>query len=178
MAGPAMCTPYDRLERVWDLVILDLKSLGRLSLTLQATTTQLLPLSLLFPVVITPSPECCLQFSLQGGCGDTMPAGPTFSGSPGSGCDLSRRRGGSLTGRQEACRWAHTRASCAAAGAQASCSNPSDSDQQDGPAQAEGSLQGGPLLQTEARAPAGRREAGRAAWAAELALFQRIQSRQ
>lgn len=76
----------------------------------------------------------------------------------GSGCDLSRRRLPDRKAGRQACRWAHTRASCAAAGAQASCSNPSDSDQQDGPAQAEGSLQGGTLLQTEAGAPGGERQ--------------------
>lgn len=109
------------------------------------------PFSSLFPVVNTPSPEC------------PLPTGPTFSktqgsGLGGSGCDNSRGRLPDRKAGRQACCWAPTGASCAAAGARASCSNPSGSDQQDGPAQAEGSLQGGTLLQTEAGAPGGGRQ--------------------
>lgn len=116
----------------------------------------LLPFS---PLFCSGHPKSGKIPTTQRGVGGTTPAAP-HSGRQGSGLvglAVTAPGGGSLTGRQ-ACRWAHTGASCAAAGAQASCSNPSGSDQQDGPAQAEGSLQGGTLLQTEAGAPGGGRQ--------------------
>lgn len=118
------------------------------------------PLTLLFPVVVTLSPERSLQ--LSGGWGAPRQQHHILEDTGfrlgGSGCDHSRGRLPDRKAGGQACRWAHTGASCAAAGAQASCSNPSGSDQQDGPAQAEGSLQGGTLLQTEAGAPGGGRQ--------------------
>lgn len=110
--------------------------------------------------MVTPSPECSLQ--LSGGWGHHASRHYILEYTRfrlgGSGCGHSRGRLPDRKAGGQACRWAHTGASCAAAGAQASCSNPSGSDQQDGPAQAEGSLQGGTLLQTEAGAPGGGRQ--------------------